>query len=101
MFDSIGVNERHPELHKGEVFLGNITGLEFKALPWKTKRRGKQPYFTDGTPISPATITCSPTHPPQVKLLPVFVEEEELRAARMSVKGARDEAHKPAVGMPN
>jgi len=63
----------HPEVHTGEVFVGNFTKLEFAECRWKSKRRGSVAYRPDGSPAS-------------TRLRPVFVAELEVVAAGYRVK---------------
>jgi len=37
-------SNKHPELKKGEVLLGNGNNNNFTKMKWKTKRKGKQSY---------------------------------------------------------
>ena len=37
-------SNKHPELKKGEVLLGNGDDYNWKTIKWKTKRKGKQAY---------------------------------------------------------
>jgi hypothetical protein len=59
----------HPEIRKGEVYMGNVTQDAFKHRPWKTKRLGKQPIDVHGNPI------------PVKTLFPLFVNSSELTDA--------------------
>ena len=63
----------HPEIHPGEVFVGNFTKQEFAECRWKSKRRGSVAYRPDGSPAS-------------TRLRPVFVAELEVVAAGYRVK---------------
>lgn len=53
----------HPELRKGELFLGNMCKEEFCRTKWKSKRCGKVAYDNEET-----VIEC---------LFPVFILKEE------------------------
>lgn len=72
----------HPELLEGEVWLTNVfpmlDGLErtdsFRAIRWRTKRRGNTAYDANGSPVPGA--------------YPVFVMEAEL--AESSALDARE-----------
>ena len=46
-------NDAHPELLEGEMFLTNclIDSDVYHEIRWKTKRRGRQAYAMDGTPL--------------------------------------------------
>lgn len=62
----IQFNDTHPELRPGEVFLCNVVPrtLEWRNIPYKTKRLGNQAYDVGGKAIAFA---------------PVFVQSRELK----------------------
>jgi len=55
----------HPELRKGEVFLGNHHKKSFDELPHKSKRAGNIAYDDRGNPLN------------DVRYFPAFAIEEE------------------------
>lgn len=44
-------NNRHPELHRGEVFCTNIVPVSFDRVRFKTKRMGILAYDMHGIPL--------------------------------------------------
>jgi hypothetical protein len=68
----------HPEILRGEVFVGNFTNREFAECRWKSKRRGNVAYRPDGSPAS-------------TRLRPVFVAEMEVVAAGYRIKNGHFE----------
>lgn len=63
------MNDQHPELRPGEVFLTNCAGEKiFQDIGWKSKRQGKVAYGADGQPIE--------------GYFPVFVQKDELEENR-------------------
>ena len=59
---------RHPEQGDDEVFVGNLDDEGFRETCFKTKRRGKQAYYTDGRPIPESVISWEVLYPTFVKL---------------------------------
>ena len=57
------MEEKHPEMKDGEIFLNNISTDNFKFVGWKTKRLGTFAYDIEGNVIN--------------ELRPLFVMREE------------------------
>ena len=70
----------HPELQEGEVFCCNIDQESFSALNWKSKRKGKELFDTEGKKLEEDAET-----------FPVFVKQEELKRLREEMMDARRE----------
>jgi hypothetical protein len=64
----------HPEARDGEVLTGNMWRSDFAKVGWKTKRRGKIAYLTDGRPIPKSQV-----------FVPCFVQRSEIEAAGVDI----------------
>jgi len=64
----------HPELKRGEVFIGNFDVSSFKLCNWKTKRTGEQAYDEEHRP------TCDDR-------FPVFIQRSEIEATGIEMDG--------------
>jgi hypothetical protein len=60
------VNDGHPELRPGEVFLTNAREWEWDFISYATKRRGLVAFATDGSRV-----------PDSEGAFPVFVSKDE------------------------
>ena len=67
------LNDHHPELMEGEIFLCNARLENF--IVWKTKRRGSIAYTINGERTNPIN-----------GLYPVFVRASEIEAFKKSVE---------------
>jgi len=65
--DSSFSNRNHPELKKGEIWLGNYYLEKTKAIGWESKRVGSVAYKMNGETV--------------YYLVPVFVQRMELHRA--------------------
>ena len=71
---------KHPEIKEGEIFCCNIDEESFKALNWKSKRRGEVLYDTEGNKLEKDET-----------IFPVFVKDEELKRLREKMMDSRRE----------
>ena len=62
----MSINQQHPELLAGEIFLVNATAAAYDKISWKTKRMGQQAY-------DPYNRTI----PADRKIFPVFMQKSE------------------------
>ena len=69
------LNEHHPELRDGEIFLSNMLLGDLRDIWWKTKRMGSIAYTINGERVDPIN-----------KLYPVFVKVSEIEAFKKSVE---------------
>ena len=69
------VNEQHPELRAGEVFLGNYSLHVYTQSDWKTKRIGQQAYDESGKPVAST-----------LDLHPIFAQKSELNTVREGLR---------------
>lgn len=65
---------RHPELQKGEVFLGNFTLENYALVGWKTKRLGVVAYDRQDRELDQTNM------PDEWQMFPVFAQRAELQA---------------------
>lgn len=63
---------RHPEQRDDEIFLGNYTPEDRKAIGWKLLRCGEFAYRTDGSPYP---------YQEEHAVKPLFVRRSEVQAA--------------------
>jgi len=63
----------HPEAEAGEVWLGNIYGVDFKHISWATKRLGREPYDSYGAPLKGGNMR------------PVLVSRQEVEDAGVAI----------------
>jgi len=62
--------DKHPERRSDEVFLMNTDTAGFDEITWRTKRKGKESYWGDGTKY------------PFDHVFPVFVKKAEIAESR-------------------
>lgn len=61
--------KHHPEQEDDEIFLGDVTPINYDRTGWKTKRAGGQSYNSDGS-INP-----------DERVKPLFVKRSEVEQA--------------------
>jgi hypothetical protein len=76
---------KHPEAQGDEVLVGNVFGVDFKAVGWRTKRRAK-PYQLDGKRIT------------TVGFVSVLVSRAEIEVAGVAIPDAGPIDHRWKVG---
>ena len=69
------LNDHHPELRDGEIFLSNMLLEDLPGIWWKTKRMGSIAYTINGERLDPIN-----------KLYPVFAKASEIEAFKKSAK---------------
>lgn len=66
----------HPEAMESEVHIGNVYGVDFRRIGWKSKRLGKMAMGSDGEKLKGGNMK------------PVFVGRAEIEAAGVPIPDA-------------
>ena len=66
------IEDEHPEIEEGEIFLGNSTEEDYQKIGWKTKRKANIAFDRSGNTI--------------IGLFPVFIQKREYDGSRRMYK---------------
>lgn len=72
----------HPEARPDEVHIGNVYGVDFKAIGWASKRLGKLPRGADGSVLKGGNMK------------PVFVLRSEIEESGVEIPEAGPVDHR-------